>query len=302
MSWTKITCLFSFCALLAAPVMAQPSLSVELSGGATPTLDANGGFVWSIGVNPDESQFATPADGDNAGVRGASVALDVGFDLTGGLSANAAARTVSTFDTATPGNSFFGDETADGDGDFIGVQIGSDVANVFASAGSIYLASDSTTDLADVTEALRITTAAVNTDNLTTSVSWGGAYDATGAAGSTHGAVAQGGSYNNQIGVQGSADFTAIVGDVNLDGVVNGTDLGILSGNWLGTGGFWGQGNFNNQTDNVVNGTDLGILSGNWLGTSGAGAVSAGQIPEPSSVILVLMGLAVGAGVYRARS
>ncbi len=199
MSWTKFTCLFSFCALLAAPVMAQPPLSVDLvrNGSGNPILDSNGGFVWTIGVDPDETQFDTPADGENAGVNGAATALDVGFDLAGGLSANSASRTVANFDTNTPGNSTFGDETADGDGDFIGVQIGSDASNVFASLGSVYF-----TDGA-VKEALRITTAPLTTNGLTTSVAWGGAYDAAGAAGNTHGAVAQGGSYDSQIGVQG---------------------------------------------------------------------------------------------------
>ncbi|HMN97594.1 MAG TPA: hypothetical protein PKC43_07430 [Phycisphaerales bacterium] len=46
--------------------------------------------------------------------------------------------------------------------------------------------------------------------------------------------------------------------DLNGDGVVNGADLGILLGNWGGSG----SGDLNG--DGVINGADLGILLGSW--------------------------------------
>ena len=46
--------------------------------------------------------------------------------------------------------------------------------------------------------------------------------------------------------------------DINGDGQVNGADLGLLIGNWGGSG----TGDLNN--DGLVNGADLGILIGNW--------------------------------------
>ena len=46
--------------------------------------------------------------------------------------------------------------------------------------------------------------------------------------------------------------------DLNGDGIVNGGDLGILLGNWGGTG----TGDING--DGLVNGQDLGILLGSW--------------------------------------
>src|SRR5690606_8266366 len=48
------------------------------------------------------------------------------------------------------------------------------------------------------------------------------------------------------------------VGDLNDNGVVDGADLGILLGNWLGAG----CGDLN--VDGVVNGADLGMLLGSW--------------------------------------
>lgn len=51
----------------------------------------------------------------------------------------------------------------------------------------------------------------------------------------------------------------AIAGDLNGDGFVNAFDLGILLGNWGGSGP---EADFND--DGVVNSFDLGILLGNW--------------------------------------
>jgi hypothetical protein len=47
-------------------------------------------------------------------------------------------------------------------------------------------------------------------------------------------------------------------GDLNGDGSVDGIDLGILLGNWAGTG----SGDVNG--DGTVDGLDLGILLGGW--------------------------------------
>jgi hypothetical protein len=55
-----------------------------------------------------------------------------------------------------------------------------------------------------------------------------------------------------------------LAADLNLDGAVNGADLGILLGEWgpcVGTG--WGcRGDLNR--DGAVTGADLGILLGQW--------------------------------------
>ena len=49
-------------------------------------------------------------------------------------------------------------------------------------------------------------------------------------------------------------------GDVNCDGTVDGTDLGLLINN-MGTGTTWGQGDVN--YGGTVDGTDLGLVINN---------------------------------------
>ena len=63
--------------------------------------------------------------------------------------------------------------------------------------------------------------------------------------------------------IDGPAQTSACVGDLNLDGVVNGADLGLLLGAWGVCPGAPGcTGDLNN--DGVVNGADLGLLLGAW--------------------------------------
>jgi beta-glucanase (GH16 family) len=53
-----------------------------------------------------------------------------------------------------------------------------------------------------------------------------------------------------------------LYGDANLDGVVNGTDFGILAANFGTQAPAWDNGDFN--YDGVVNGSDFGLLSANF--------------------------------------
>lgn len=67
-----------------------------------------------------------------------------------------------------------------------------------------------------------------------------------------------------------------VVGDVNLDGDVDSTDLGLLLNNFASTNSLpWSSGNLNGDTD--IDSTDLGLLLNNFAFTSAAAAV-----PEPS--------------------
>jgi hypothetical protein len=79
-------------------------------------------------------------------------------------------------------------------------------------------------------------------------------------------------------------------GDFNTDGVVNGTDLSIMSGGFGTTTGFAG-GNAN--CDATVNGTDLSILS------SVFGNVATAAVPEPVTMALLSLG---GVALLRRRS
>ncbi|MCD6378333.1 MAG: PEP-CTERM sorting domain-containing protein, partial [Planctomycetes bacterium] len=71
-------------------------------------------------------------------------------------------------------------------------------------------------------------------------------------------------------------------GDANLDGSVDVSDLGILAGNYGGTGKSWSEGDF--CGDLVVDISDLGILAGNY------GSSTGGAVPEPATLSLLLIG------------
>jgi len=138
----------------------------------------------------------------------------------------------------------------------------------------------------------------------------GGAWN--GAGGIVSSAVASNPGYG--VGYADSADagnpaglasgsievaFT-LLGDVNLDHVVNGVDFGILAANFNKGVSRWDQGDFN--YDNVVNGVDFGELAANFnKGAASASDIAAldafaaangllADVPEPASA-----GLLVGA-------
>jgi hypothetical protein len=107
-------------------------------------------------------------------------------------------------------------------------------------------------------------------------------------------ATAYGGS--NTVNVTGGgaaldgsiADMTATIttalrGDANLDGSVNGSDLNTVLSNYNQNGLDWAHGDFN--SDATVNGADLNAVLSNYnqsVGLSAAGAA----VPEPSALLL----------------
>ena len=71
-------------------------------------------------------------------------------------------------------------------------------------------------------------------------------------------------------------------GDMNLDGLINGTDLAIMGVGYGGSGGY-ATGNLN--CDALVNGTDLAILAANYGYTA-----PPAPVPEPASAAMLLVG------------
>ena len=83
----------------------------------------------------------------------------------------------------------------------------------------------------------------------------------------------------------GSGRTGTEVGDFNLDGLINATDLATMNANFGSAGMLYQNGNAN--CDDLINATDLAILAANFGYVAPAGAV-----PEPITLSL----LAVGAG------
>ena len=82
-----------------------------------------------------------------------------------------------------------------------------------------------------------------------------------------------------------------LAGDVNLDGVVDVTDLGILATNY-GQNAKWSKGDLN--MDGIVDVSDLGILATNY----GTSVPDISQSPEPTTIALLALG---GAGLLKRR-
>lgn len=74
--------------------------------------------------------------------------------------------------------------------------------------------------------------------------------------------------------------------DFNRDGQIDPGDFALLSGHWLSPGhSTMGDAN----GDGFVDPADFAILSGNWLLGTGGARTSLGSLPEPTSLMLVLL-------------
>ena len=89
-----------------------------------------------------------------------------------------------------------------------------------------------------------------------------------------------------------SGRIATIMGDLNLDGLVNEDDLAAMRAGF-GVAGGWANGNLN--SDGLVDGTDLAILAT----TFGQSIPDAGDVPEPATAGLLAMG---GLALLRRRS
>ena len=87
-------------------------------------------------------------------------------------------------------------------------------------------------------------------------------------------------------------------GDANWDYKVSYLDLGILATNYGKTNMAWADGEFTGDT--VVNYLDLGILATNYGWEAGGGG-AAGEVPEPASAALILVGASLLAFLRRNR-
>ena len=91
------------------------------------------------------------------------------------------------------------------------------------------------------------------------------------------------------MGFQNGAVGVAMPGDANLDGRVNINDLSIVLVHYNQTGMPWAQGEFTGSGTVDIN--DLSIVLAHYNQTLGSSVAAAAAVPEPSTLLLVLVGL-----------
>ena len=82
-----------------------------------------------------------------------------------------------------------------------------------------------------------------------------------------------------------------LAGDSNLDGSVNATDLNNLGLNWRQNVALWSGGDF--MADGSVNAADLNELALNWQHSIPMALTASAPVPEPSALLLTVVGLAL---------
>ncbi len=160
----------------------------------------------------------------------------------------------------------------------------------YASFGALASApvnvqSSTSTFLINYTGTAQSTADATVQSILAASYNSGGGHFASGTIYSpTATAAAKALGWNDNNSNQITVAYT-VYGDANLDGAVNGADLGAVLANFGSTNGTWYMGDFN--YDGSVNGADLGVVLANF----GQHVSVTAAVPEPSTLLLSAAGL-----------
>ncbi|MCX7424780.1 MAG: PEP-CTERM sorting domain-containing protein [Planctomycetia bacterium] len=100
--------------------------------------------------------------------------------------------------------------------------------------------------------------------------------------------------HNSDFGVV-PANVPPGPGDANDDGYVDDKDASILGAHWQTGDADWSMGDFND--DHLVNDKDAAILAAHWTGPP----AEAANVPEPTSLMLLLGGLGIATSLWRKR-
>jgi hypothetical protein len=306
MSWKSLVTAGLLCAL-ATPVFAAPSIVLNKGGSvANSFLNPAGNWVWTVSIDPDQSEVPD--------ATGTPLAAEFGIVITEGSYIPGSAQIINgaTWDFANPGNVIFGWETLTplgGSGDClsgdpgdcpVGLQvepIGNDgtINEIFVSYGSVNTTLDTPIGI------LQFETTGPRNGALGSRIELTGAYGANDDA-----RVAQidggtpGGPYttaNFAIEDQFRRHLAGI-GDLDLKGAVDGNSLLLFFQNYpTAAGAEWQNGNFDNNLNGTVDGNDLLLFFQGYptapysVATSGPipGGGSGGAVPEPASLVLVLV-------------
>jgi hypothetical protein len=262
MSWKSLVCAVLLCALAAMPAMAAPTMAVA----GDPTMNAAGNFEWIIQVTPDGT--VTPG----------SVAAEVGF-TTPYLGLVSTTTNTAQWDKENPGVSPFAWAFTDG--------VETSGNEIMASLGSVVFADGTASNMITIETSDPYYVDASNY-SLTTRVVASGA-----ALYGGNGRLAQ--DSVNYDTVNFANEYYVRPGDANLDGSVGGGDYLIWKAAPNTT---WAGADFND--DGSVGGGDYLIWktapnpgAGPPVPGAGSGALALGAVPEPSTLVLIVLGLAM---------
>jgi hypothetical protein len=294
MSWKSLVTAGLICAL-ASPAFAAPTLSAAKGGSqANSYLDANGNWVWNIQIS-NSNPIPTGSS---------ALAAELGFKATNansGIVSNAtnlSSGAGDDFDTSNPGANIFGWETpgTGTNGEPEGVQTNLTTDEVFSALGSqVY----NTVGPHDYIQIITQGPSTATGRSLTSTLQVSGAYSGKGRIAESTGP----GASTNYDTYANLFSRTAKAGDANLDGNVDGLDLGILAANFgSSTGLTWAKADYN--TDGNSDGLDLGILAANFgfsgpPPAAGSGLGAGPNVPEPSTFALVGLAILGSLGLIR---
>jgi len=287
MSWKSFVTAGLLC-LLASPVFAAPTLSLVRGGSvANNHLNSSGQWVWNVNITPD---YALVPDSS-----GTPVAAELGFAANGAV---VSATMGSGFDTENPGRKIFGWEpnstgTVDPANHFDGIKIGgTGNTQVSAALGSPNHTSGAKTFLV-LTTARPVVS--IGSPNTTSTITVSGAYSGNGRIAQITGGTPPNYTTGNFDTFSGTFVRNARGGDADLNGTVNFDDFqSNLLLNFGMSGKSWQHGDFDGN--GTVNFDDFQILltqygsSYSVGGSAGGAAAASAAVPEPASLLLVLLG------------
>lgn len=290
MSWKNFIVCGGLVCLLASPAWADPTLRV-VDGG----LSGGGGRLFNVFVTPDPALYDLPLGGP---FTASSMAVEIGFEALGASIVDATTTNQWEDDQAAPlGNTGLNPYTSTVD---TGIVIDGAGANVFAALGSTSGPGPNPDPLGDIAGETLVMTieldGAIGLLEMSSSI----------LAQAEQEFVVTEGFGNAPLYPTTSSRF-GVVGDFDLDGDVDGIDLGPFAGQFCGSVAGCAPASFADfDGDTDVDGVDLGPFSARFgLSAPGAPIPGAGAgsavVPEPTSITLFLFGLAACGSLFRRR-
>ena len=291
MSWKNVVCV-ALCAMFASPAQAVPTLQITNVG-----LNADGNWIWIVGVTPDTALFNdNPPNG-----TGGSIAVELGFTASGKPAGtnfvnDTPAVITANIENLNPGFVKFGWEplTDLDPGPLmnlhpVGLLASQANDQIFGALGSTYFLSGGSKPILTVT-----TKGPSTTTGLTSTLALSG-----------QSLIAQSdsipGNSDTYDFTPGDANRTVKGGDADLSGVTDFTDFQIQQVNFHQPGQNWATGDFDGSGTTDI--SDFDILEENFNQAGGSNnSLNAVPIVAAAGASMFIAGLDNSASVEKAFS